>query len=53
VFAQNVKRWEIATRLRPVIEHYKEARQPGEGFGDFCYRAGVDALRELSLLAVA
>jgi sulfite reductase (ferredoxin) len=53
VFAQNVKRREIAARLRPVIEHYKEARQLGEGFGDFCHRAGVEALRELSLLAVA
>lgn len=53
VFAQNVKRWEIAARLRPVIEHFKEARQSGEGFGDFCHRVGVEALRELSLLAVA
>jgi sulfite reductase (ferredoxin) len=53
VFAQNVKRRDIAPRLRPVIEHFKEARQPSEGFGDFCHRVGMDALRELSLLAVA
>lgn len=53
VFAQNVKRREIPGRLRPVIEHYKEARQPDEAFGDFCHRVGIDALRELALLAVA
>ncbi len=52
-FAQNVKRHEIASRLRPVIEHYKEARRPGESFGDFCHRAGMEALRELSLLTAA
>lgn len=53
VFAQNVKRREIPGRLRPVIEHYKEGRQAGEAFGDFCDRIGVEALRELALLAVA
>jgi sulfite reductase (ferredoxin) len=53
VFAQNVKRWEIPVRLRPVIEHYKEARRQEEGFGDFCHRVGIEALRELALLAVA
>ena len=53
VFAHNVKRPEIPARLRPVIEHYKEARSPGEGFGDFCDRVGVESLRELGMLAVA
>lgn len=53
VFAQNVKRGEIASRLRPVIEHYKEARHVGETFGDFCHRTGIDALRELPLLTAA
>jgi len=53
VFAQNVKRRDITVRLRPVIEHYKEVKRPGEAFGDFCHRIGVEALRELTLLAVA
>jgi len=53
VFAQNVKRQEIPRRLRPVIEHYKDARRPGEAFGDFCHRVGIEALRELAVLAVA
>ncbi len=53
VFAQNVKRSEIAPLLRPVFEHYSEARHPGEHFGNFCHRVGMEALRELSLPAVA
>ena len=53
VFAQNVKRHEITTRLRPVIEYYKDTRHSGEGFGDFCHRIGVESLREVAMLAVA
>jgi len=53
VFAQNVKRAEIPGRLRPVIEYYRDARRPGEGFGDFCYRMGIEALREAAMLAAA
>lgn len=53
VFAQNVKRWDIAALLRPVFEHYKDARWQEEGFGDFCHRAGVEALRELAVLTAA
>ncbi len=47
VFATNVKRHDIAPRLRPVIEHYKDERQPSETFGDFCYRIGIPTLMEL------
>ncbi len=46
LFAQNVKRRDIAPRLRPVLELYKDSRQNGESFGDFCHRVGVEALRE-------
>lgn len=53
VFAQNVKRGEIAALLRPVFEHYKDARRQEEGFGDFCDRVGVEALRELAVLTAA
>ncbi|HEX3682994.1 MAG TPA: NADPH-dependent assimilatory sulfite reductase hemoprotein subunit [Bryobacteraceae bacterium] len=52
-FARNVKRREIPALLRPIIEHYQEARRPDESFGDFCHRVGVDTLRELTVLAVA
>ncbi len=50
LFAQNVKRHDIAPRLRPIIEHFRNDRHPAESFGDFCHRLGVDALRELSTL---
>jgi sulfite reductase (ferredoxin) len=46
LFAQNVKRRDIAPRLRPVLELYKDTRHAGESFGDFCHRIGVQALRE-------
>ena len=53
VFAQNVKRAEIPNRVRPVIEYYRDARRPGEGFGDFCHRIGMEALRQIALPAAA
>jgi sulfite reductase (ferredoxin) len=53
VFAQNVKRPELVSRLRPVLEHYKDTRQPGEGFGDFCHRVGIEMLKEQAVLAAA
>ncbi|MBV8551372.1 MAG: NADPH-dependent assimilatory sulfite reductase hemoprotein subunit [Acidobacteriaceae bacterium] len=51
VFAQNVKREELASRLRPVFELYREERQKGESFGDFCHRVGAEALRQPVLTA--
>ena len=53
VFATNVKRHDIAPRLRPVIEHYKDEREAGETFGDFCHRIGIPALQQLPSLAAA
>jgi sulfite reductase (ferredoxin) len=52
-FAQNVKRHELANRLRPVIEYYKDMRGPRETFGDFCNRIGVANLREIAVAAAA
>ncbi len=53
VFAHNVKRRDIAPRLRPVFESYRESRNPGEVFGDFCDRMGIETLRESAALAPA
>ena len=53
VFATNVKRNEIAPRLRPLFESYRETRQRGETFGDYCDRVGIEALKELVVLAAA
>ncbi len=53
MFAQNVKRHEIVSRLRPVLEFYKDARRPGEQFGDFCHRIGIGSLRDIAVCAAA
>jgi sulfite reductase (ferredoxin) len=53
LFAQNVKRHELAGRLRPVFEFYKDARTPDEAFGDFCHRVGMQALHDAALCAAA
>ncbi len=34
--------------VRPLLVFFKEARQPGEPFGDFCSRVGGEALRRYS-----
>lgn len=47
IFAQNLKRKDIRSRLRPVIERFKDQRRPEERFGDFCHRIGVEALKEM------
>jgi sulfite reductase (ferredoxin) len=45
LFATGVPRSEIGEHLEPVFARYREERLPGELFGDFCHRMGVDALR--------
>ncbi|QDV19417.1 Sulfite reductase [ferredoxin] [Gimesia panareensis] len=42
---------EVTSRLSPVLEYFKEERQPGEAFGDFCHRMGKEALQEKAGLA--
>ncbi len=53
LFAQNIKREQLAAKLRPVIQHFREQRNENEAFGDFCYRLGIEELKNLSELAVA
>jgi sulfite reductase (ferredoxin) len=48
-FATNVKRHDVAPKLRPILEHYKASRKTSERFGDFCHRIGISALRDLHL----
>jgi sulfite reductase (ferredoxin) len=38
----------LVATVGPLLVMYKEQRQPGERFGDFCYRVGVEALREFA-----
>jgi sulfite reductase (ferredoxin) len=46
VFAVNIPRDQLGPVLQPLLEHYREAREPGEGLGDFAAREGVPSLRE-------
>lgn len=36
---------EVATTLKPIFERFRDERQPGEAFGDFCDRLGFEALK--------
>jgi sulfite reductase (ferredoxin) len=38
---------ELVSALRPALDYYRDARDAGEGFGDFCLRIGLDTLRAL------
>ncbi|MCI0332536.1 MAG: NADPH-dependent assimilatory sulfite reductase hemoprotein subunit [Planctomycetes bacterium] len=35
---------DVVPTLAPVLRYFKDARQNGEAFGDFCHRLGKDAL---------
>ncbi len=37
----------IVPTLRPVLAAFRDGRRPGEGFGDYCRRVGIDRLRHL------
>jgi len=39
---------ELVSTVLPLFVHFKQARQNGETFGDFCHRVGVEALREFA-----
>lgn len=45
LYSHGVRRGEIAARLRPLFARYATARTPGESFGDWAHREGMDALR--------
>jgi sulfite reductase (ferredoxin) len=37
---------DLAATIRPLLKIWRSERQPGEQFGDFCHRVGVDYLRD-------
>jgi sulfite reductase (ferredoxin) len=39
---------QLADRLRPLFELYREERLRDEGFGDFCHRIGIDRLKAVA-----
>lgn len=44
LYAQLVHRSNLAAALRPLFKLWRDERQPGETFGDFSHRVGVDYL---------
>jgi sulfite reductase (ferredoxin) len=44
-FAELVHRNDLVATVRPLLAHWRRARQPGERFGAFCRRLGVETLR--------
>lgn len=42
-----VKREHLVETVRPLLELFRTHRQPGERFGDFCHRVGVETLQTL------
>jgi sulfite reductase (ferredoxin) len=44
VFKDLIPTNEVVPTLVPVFRLFKEARQNGESFGDFCWRVGKDEL---------
>jgi sulfite reductase (ferredoxin) len=38
----------LETTLEPLFVFFKQQRQPGESFGDFCHRVGFESLRNFA-----
>ncbi|MDJ0704388.1 MAG: sulfite reductase, ferredoxin dependent [Leptolyngbyaceae cyanobacterium MO_188.B28] len=38
----------LETTLEPILAYFKQSRETGESFGDFCARIGFEAIREFS-----
>lgn len=45
LFRDMVPLEEIAQSVSPVLAYFKQGRQPGESFGDFCHRKGLADLQ--------
>lgn len=39
---------DLETFFTPILTYFKQDRKPNEGFGDFCNRVGLAAIREFS-----
>lgn len=45
IYKDLVPQSQIVATLRPVLLYFKQSRQPGETFGDFCHRMGIEELQ--------
>jgi len=48
LYAEMVPKDQLVNTVVPLLAFYKEKRLPGERFGDFCHRVGLEALREFA-----
>jgi sulfite reductase (ferredoxin) len=53
LFAHNVPLAEIPDLLRHPLAEFARRRGPGEGFGDWCHRVGVESLRSQAVEAAS
>jgi len=51
VVAERIRLGEVADVLEPLFGVYAKQREADEGFGDFCHRVGIPALRQVLLEA--
>ncbi len=52
LFAELIPLQDLGALLAPVFEAYRDGRLPGEAFGAYCGRIGVDALRRSARVTV-
>lgn len=45
LYSHNIPLEKLGETLRPILAAWSAERAPGESFGDYCHRAGMDALR--------
>ena len=45
-YQDRMKVQDLEKTLEPIFFFYKQRRQPGEPFGDFCARVGLEAIRD-------
>jgi sulfite reductase (ferredoxin) len=38
----------LETFLEPIFVYFKQKRQPAESFGDFCFRVGLESIRQFT-----
>jgi sulfite reductase (ferredoxin) len=48
VLADVVPEADLVTWLRPLFVLFRDERQPGESFGNFCHRVGIERLRAVA-----
>ncbi|SFH68993.1 sulfite reductase (ferredoxin) [Planctomicrobium piriforme] len=51
IFQDMVPEQGISTILSPIFAQYRDQRQDGESFGDFCHRVGKDSLARAEAVA--